>query len=108
MALVDAQATALALRIDRQVSELKLHDAEQRLRVATLNREMGKVQAHGAREQITRDAADGKLTTEERLAISANAQRALFRARDAIESEPTRTAADRPVVRKVAYVRDRS
>jgi hypothetical protein len=82
VALIEAQTAALAIRADRQIAELKLIDAEQRLRVATLNREMGKVQAHSSREQLTRDAADGKLSTEQRFALRGQSERAAMRARD--------------------------
>jgi hypothetical protein len=108
MAMVDAQTAALEIRIDRQVTELKLRDAEQRLRIATLNREMGKVQAHSAREQVTRDAADGKLTTEQRLVISANAQRALFRARDRSEPVEKSTTDSPPLQRTLKLLRNES
>jgi hypothetical protein len=82
MAMVEAQTAALALRIDRHSAEMQLLDAEMRLRTAQAKRELGAVKAFEARDALTRDIADGKVTREQRLALRGQGERAAMRARD--------------------------
>jgi hypothetical protein len=104
VALIEAQTAALAARIDRQYTELKLHDAEMRLRFAETQRRIEasatKRTAFEAREQYARDVAAGKVDP---LAARARGEFEAFRARDQVDT--TKADSPRDVVKRLVVLK---